>query len=364
MVKEKFKVPNRIKQYGKIDPDIKIYVENSVWMFIRMIKEKMYLGNKYLALVGRYEKAQNFTNLIIEGVINCNCKSYVRLDDYFTKQVRGYIDMQVKKYFDEGTIVGLINVSAFPETDLDKQEALKQIYQKIFREEANVLCIANTKQNIEEFYYLKDASLKKASGYYVFNAPNENMKSYIENTKEELERELNIMLKDGEDMGKSEEEELVVPSKRKREGGGMVVGMTAVLFILCIILGLGLIQNMDKVRMLESKYNDLQTTFLGFRENLDVGDTTGNYLGNTLQSGYIDPTTVEKPNDELQEVSTVISGGDKKYTSHVVEKGENLKQISMKYYGTTEKSEALKNANEIENENLIYVGQELIIPLD
>jgi nucleoid-associated protein YgaU len=59
-------------------------------------------------------------------------------------------------------------------------------------------------------------------------------------------------------------------------------------------------------------------------------------------------------------------GNSRRTTTHVVQEGETLRTISMRYYGTKERWQDIYRANqtEIANPDEIRAGQELIIPLD
>lgn len=61
------------------------------------------------------------------------------------------------------------------------------------------------------------------------------------------------------------------------------------------------------------------------------------------------------------EVSTVQEDlGDEDY--YVVEKGDTLDIISEKIYGTISKTDAIRQKNGLEDGNLIFIGQKLLLP--
>ena len=61
--------------------------------------------------------------------------------------------------------------------------------------------------------------------------------------------------------------------------------------------------------------------------------------------------------------NTESSSTDKNYKLHVVKKGENLVEISRKYYGTSNKYTRIMEANGLKNPNEIEAGSTLKIPL-
>lgn len=58
-----------------------------------------------------------------------------------------------------------------------------------------------------------------------------------------------------------------------------------------------------------------------------------------------------------------INSSDGKFTNYTVRQGDTLKKISQDFYGDPDKYEAIKEANNIQDENLILTGEVIKIPV-
>ena len=69
----------------------------------------------------------------------------------------------------------------------------------------------------------------------------------------------------------------------------------------------------------------------------------------------------QEASDGASEDSEETAGGAA-LKSYIVQKGDTLLGISWKLYQSPAYIEEIKELNQIENEDLIYIGQELIVP--
>ncbi|MPN34608.1 hypothetical protein SDC9_182102 [bioreactor metagenome] len=73
----------------------------------------------------------------------------------------------------------------------------------------------------------------------------------------------------------------------------------------------------------------------------------------------------EKPKTEQLEVQVneePVAEQTGEIQVYCVEEGDSLWYISQKFYGSDDEVELIKKANGIDDENLIFLGEELIIP--
>ena len=77
-------------------------------------------------------------------------------------------------------------------------------------------------------------------------------------------------------------------------------------------------------------------------------------------------TTKEKKTTEKSTAATSVKKTNVskyKYYKYTVKKGETLVSISRKVYGTQKLVQRIKTANTLNDQNQIYPGQKLIIPV-
>ena len=95
-----------------------------------------------------------------------------------------------------------------------------------------------------------------------------------------------------------------------------------------------------------------QATLDGTGETGDAQDTSNGTGQNPPQEGQAQETT------QPQEASPEIEEGE----VYTVQKGDTLATISKKIYGDSSHVEAICKMNGLEDGNLIFIGQKLLLP--
>ena len=118
-------------------------------------------------------------------------------------------------------------------------------------------------------------------------------------------------------------------------------GISTCLVLVLIVMGVSMMNNFSKMKSLQNKINvvaegEKQTS------SPDVKETSGA------------ATTMDK-NQEAADT-------EKESKEITVEKGDTLAIISKKMYGDVSHVDAISRMNGLQNGNLIYIGQKLILP--
>ena len=116
---------------------------------------------------------------------------------------------------------------------------------------------------------------------------------------------------------------------------------------------------------LEEKIANLEEEKQGLQENLKVSEE--NYTTTSTEAEKIkiqlDEIQKQKEQLELEKRRLEYRPPPKKITYHLVEKGDTLKSVSQKYYGTPDRWQDVYNANKNKIERgMPVVGERLIIP--
>lgn len=215
------------------------------------------------------------------------------------------------------------------------------------------------------------------------------------------------------------------PSQESKRLINMLVSMSAVLLLVCFIMGAGLVQNSEKISDLQITLQDLDNSYSYLTNNLKQGvvpvfatqDETAS-IGNELvphsdnietepftqsEQPILDevapvtekpliidePVSIEEPIVEapvdpepvvIVEVPVVVeapvivevpaqsiqtnvnNSNDDIPKTYTVQKGDNINFISLKFYGTSKMADAIIKANGLENADMIYFGKVLILP--
>ncbi len=383
-MKEEFKIPMVVRQKGLIDDTLKVYIENKAAMFIKQMSEKTTLGNRYAALIGRREKVEEEDCIVISGVLKCNCKNHFDLDDYFIKQVRGYLEGQVKKYFKGLEIIGLVSINNMGYEE--KNDCIKSAFTKIFKNEYDILYMLNN--GCTDIKYILNKKLTDSKGYFVYYDKNEAMQRYVDET------DIEIVEEEGEELRRVKKNKNIISFKPEEKVNEVKVkeidinqeGKTGAMIAMClsvlsIVLGLGLIKSIDKIGEIEKNVRVMNSSYNVLEEKVDYQNESLIKINKEMKNGYNNEEIIpafsnalendldveaDRLNDlvdnENQATSDKNVEEEIQNNSYIVKPGDSLKAISKNYYGDENYVDAIKHENNIVDENLIKAGQELNMP--
>ena len=175
-----------------------------------------------------------------------------------------------------------------------------------------------------------------------------------------------------------------------------VYALSAFLVLVVLVIGITMINNYDKMSGIRGAWDRINGTdkedaieTIGTIVNVDGDDvqqeetdqveTLDNSDDATEPDEVDKPEDVEEPKDvdvpkdveepgdadvqdevDKPETSDALTGTSQK--EYVVEKGDTLASISKKIYGDITHVDAICNANGLEDGNLIFIGQKLLLP--
>ena len=149
-------------------------------------------------------------------------------------------------------------------------------------------------------------------------------------------------------------------------------GISTCLVLVLIVMGVSMMNNFSKMKSLQNKINvvaegEKQTSSPDVKEtsgaaatvekNQEAADTDKESAEITEEN-----EGTEDKNTESVPVSGTAVAADENDDIYVVEKGDTLAIISKKMYGDVSHVDAISRMNGLQNGNLIYIGQKLILP--
>lgn len=152
-------------------------------------------------------------------------------------------------------------------------------------------------------------------------------------------------------------------------------GISTCLVLVLIVMGVSMMNNFSKMKSLQNKINvvaegEKQTSSPDVKEtsgaaatvekNQEAADTENESAEITEENEGEEQT--EDKNTESVPVSGTAVAADENDGIYVVEKGDTLAIISKKMYGDVNHVDAISRMNGLQNGNLIYIGQKLILP--
>ena len=124
--------------------------------------------------------------------------------------------------------------------------------------------------------------------------------------------------------------------QEKKEISKWTYGAATFLVLVILVIGVTMINNYDRMK-------SVQTAI----------ETISNSVGKEEEVHAKEENKKEEKTEEKKEEAQNV---------YIVEKGDTLEKISKKAYGDTQHIEAISKMNGLENGNLIYIGQKLLLP--
>lgn len=358
-----FAMPKRTKQMGGIEQRLRIFVEDYVYTYLYQYGRSGGGTEKLAALIGKYCEVEGQQVLLISGAIQAKGTVQENGVECFCDETWEYIGGQLQQYFKGMTVVGWVHCQPGFGAFLTAKD--EQFHREYFKEDWQVLFAMDTVDKLDSFYiYNEDGTgLRQARGYFVYYDRNREMQEYmLDNSmirpKEEEMEPVAEQPRDGtrrrrkkptqaERMDAAKEIRRVLQKREtvvkqaKKEHDLMLLAVSGVLCVVCICMGMAMMQSLGRLQLVEKELTAMQSSYQALAENFeDV----------KVQSVFAvqkEPRTEEK--EETKQ----------KYT---VESGDSLGFISRKFYGDNSGIGKIMEANGLTDADMIFEGQTLLIP--
>ena len=419
-----FKMPKNIRQIGQVDLSKKIYAEDYVMTYIKQLAEKTTVGERKAVLLGQYIKSEGSRHIFINGAVEI-IETVDNKETMFSNEVWSEIYDCIKKYFTNVEIVGWYITKKDGPFDVDEhitkmhldnfagQDKTLLVYDAVEKEEAFYFYDKGKLKKQSGYYIYYDRN-EEMQNYMVENKENvstddgymdiatQKIRKVIE-AKNDSNKQKAMMplvytassllavvvlvigatMVSNYDSMKDAEDSIAVLSDAITSTSDEEASeeVTQVEEVPSTIeqgseeanedLQNASIDNEDVQAMIEenkvakeasTKQEDSETKVEGSKEDTETKDNTDTKNETKEDNNTSKKETSSKEEDsskETEESSIQTIAGSTKYT---VKKGDTLVSISTKVYGTIKGVDLIKETNNIENQDLIYEGQEIILP--
>lgn len=378
---EQQNLPKNIRQIGQAGKNPKIYIEDYVITYARKLAKQTTNHYGLAVLLGKLPQEDN-QPIFVSGAVTI--QNY-QLDQgiIFSNEVWSGIYEQIRKYFMDLEIMGLIVTRNESEEGIP--DRIKRIHLENFPGENRIFFLYDSDEKEENFYRTNKGQLVKQNGYYIYYEKNEAMQNYMVDTlaTESEEQEY-------EDLAMEHVRNVIASKSEPVENNKKVVHLmyaaSTALAAVVLVIGTTMLNNYDKMNNMEQTLNHISddVTELGKSEgDLLVETLNGNLekLNKTSDSetkkDKIKKEKIKKAKTKKEEklsskkkdVKAKISKKHKKKPTsakpikyYTVKKGDTLVTISGKLYDSDEYVEAIQKMNGIEDKDVIYEGQKLLLP--
>ena len=416
-----FKMPKNVRQIGKSNPAKKIYVEDYVMTFIKQLAGGDYSKCRIAVLVGQCIRLENCRNIFISGAVEVKDID-PSVEIIFSNDHWNSIYEEIKKYFVETEIVGWF--IGGPGYLLDDKEKITKAHVNNFAGQDKTLLTYDNMEKEEAFYSYENNHLSRQDGFYIYYEKNDEMQNYMIEHKatpqsseadydDRVSREMRTALQSKK-----------TPQEETKSINRLMYAAGTLLAVIVLVVGAAILNNYDQMKSMQDTLNYLSENMEEVQSIFSEGRNTSSIDGGTtlvggqpsdatdaknnstdsnseedslnveVAPGEVDRLPEEEDNDEDaaqseepandqeddkdqqedkkddqqkkneddQEQSKkdeVVKAEVKYYT---VQNGDTLADISYKLYHTYTKVNKIMELNQIVDQDVIYVGQKLIVP--
>lgn len=402
-----FKMPKNIRQVGKSNSSRKIYLEDYVMTFTKQLAGEDYGACRAAVLVGQYVKLEQSRCIFISGAVEVEgidvANDIVFSNDHWTT-----IYENIKKYFVDAEIVGWF--LGGPGYLLEDKERILKAHIDNFAGQDKTLLTFDNMEKEETFYFYENNTLGRQEGYYIYYEKNEEMQNYM--IEHKVDRKEKPSEEEQYDDRVSRDIRTIIQNKKPTtdESKGvnrLMYAAGTLLAVIILVVGAAMLSNYDQMKNMQNTLDSLthnlkevESVFLRNENNkavsnmyneqvTDIAEDTEGSLNVEVVSGGVSPleesdeydinneaeptgsaiNQSNKNDDTNKDDSKEISSAQKSDTSVVEEvkyytviAGDSLAGISYKLYNSANYISVIKKLNNIDDEDMIYIGQKLIVP--
>lgn len=398
----KRQLPKNVRQIGNVSDSSKIYVEDYVDIFFNQLCEKVDQGPVGAFLVGEKVQEEDEDYIYVYGAI--------QMQEVIQKGRDIFIDDNTwkngcelcKEYFGDAEILGWFLTNAGQALEVNHN--ILKVHQKLFSREKSIFVVKEAREKEEKYFVHKYKDLMECGGHYIYYEKNVEMQNYMIATRKKIGMTPSEIIEDtvtknfrGIIRDKMEKNEQKSHSKN-------MYALSAFLVLVVLVIGITMINNYDKMKGLQNSLEQLNETD---PKQEDVVETIGTIISSESEEEDADEPKKEETSSEQQEnpdgsdasmsQQATLDGtgetGDAQDTSdgtgqnppqegqaqettqpqeaspeieegevYTVQKGDTLATISKKIYGDSSHVEAICKMNGLEDGNLIFIGQKLLLP--
>lgn len=417
-------LPKNIRQIGTFGDTYKIYVEDFVYTYVHQFLHQKKEENEVIAavLLGEVIRRDGVSYVFVSGAqkvdFRLSAEGEVQEDSAGRQQeFWGKVYQGIKEYFSDRDILGwYINLDG---SSLELNQQLQQFFEATYSRGSHFLYYEDSLEKLDAFFVQEQHTLQRISGYAVYYEKNPQMQEFMIAEKERQEPKMphNVVKFEKKEEDVAQNYRAIMnklnekPPKKKVQPVIYVAGVA----VLAIVTATGVTQigNYQNLRTLESTLQTLSGSVSGNTvedapaqegQEQDSGQAAKESNADSVENPSASDEMTTQPEQEesaqsetdknpeaedtsvpLQEAepeqaaesTAAASGEDAVQTEsgqavptdntqepvyYTVQKGDSLVSISRSMYHTTDMIEEICSLNNIENMDVIYEGQKLLMP--
>ena len=377
-------LPKNIRQIGSPVGHTKVYIEDYVITFLNSLSMDKNTYVRGAILFGEKKTIEDDTIIYVKGAIEGQNLELDLDETVFNDEVWREIYQQKDRLFPGLEVIGWALLRMGFSVRLN--DKIKKTHFENFPGEGKVLYMIDDLENEDAFYVYRGQDLARQSGYYIYYDKNPMMQEYLAERREGMKESENYekMMENMRDerLIRQFREKVSRKTKSSQRKGRFRTFSTAVAVAVMMIMGGTMYyyaQQDQSINFREVVNGAVNTMGKGVKEQVEDKSETTEKTKTVTKVLDTQASTVEKKsttavkNTTAAQITTAkktaataakkTNASKYKYYKYTVKKGETLVSISRKVYGTQKLVKRIRKANALSNQNQIYPGQKLIIPI-
>ena len=348
-------LPKNVKQIGNVCDEPKIYLEDYVDTYLNQLKENAAEQATGALLVGEMIRQCGQDVVYISGAIQIpeieiNGTEIVVNEDSWTQ-----VEEKKKEYFPDKEPVGWCLVENGHPMGLTKGVA--KIHERIFSRENSIFVWRDALESEEIFYAYKYNELMQMGGHYIYYERNPAMQNYMIEMRKPLGFTPSEMVEDR--AAKDFRSAVKGRTEYREQRAGAQFMYAACILLMVLVLGMGIsgLNNLDKMEAVQESLDALSQAMSPEEE--PEAEVVQLQVEETVEpEEEVEDTAAAGTVPEVSTIQEQLSMDN----YYIVEKGDTLDSISLKHYGTIKQVDAICEMNGLNDGNLIFIGQKILLP--
>lgn len=354
-------IPKNVRQIGNVSDSSKIYMEDYVDIFLNQLCEKTV--DKYAGafLVGEVVETEETDYIYVKGVINMQSLVVKGKDFIIEEMVWKNACETCKEFFGDSEILGWVIIGG--EQPFEMTHQIQKMHQKYFRREKSLVISKNSRDKEEKIFVYKYKEMLETQGHYIYYEKNEEMQDYMIYCRKNVGMTPSEVIDDK--AAKSFRSIIQEKVEKKEKKTKSRLSYVASLCCMVIIFGsLGKIYLQHEERKNDEEAEKVVQEVVLNNANMGTETEEPPVVIPEVQvetQGEVQQEVSGEVQEEIPEVEQASTGLQMEEV-YIVKKGDTLAGISKELYGDISRISEICELNDLEDGNMIFIGQKLLLP--
>ena len=351
--------PKNVRQIGNVSDQPKIYMEDYVNTYLNQLKETAVETAVATLLMGEIVKYGKQDVVYISGAMQMKEIEINGTEIIINDEVWKDLEERKREYFREQEVVGWCLVESGHPMGLNR--GVIKIHERIFSRDNTIFVWKDAREDEEMFYAYKYNELMQMGGHYIYYEKNPDMQNYMISMRRMIGVTPSEMVEDRAAKNFRSSIKGKMEYKQQKENSYFLYAMSVFLVVVVLAIGISTMNNFDRMEAVQDSVEALsqavQQPQVITEPQVVEKVVEKEEVKNEEYTGTVPNVSTIQEQLREEEIKEAVS---EEY--YIVEKGDTLDSISLKKYGTSGQVDAICRMNGLEDGNLIFIGQKLLLP--